>query len=280
VMDAPPEKEDITPFIKIAQFLDLNQINVPEIIAQDESQGFLLLTDLGSTPYLKQLDVDTADGLYQDAINSLLSIQKCNTSSITLPYYSKELLNNELNLFSYWFLERHFNLQTPECLDSIFELLIDNALSQPQVIVHRDYHSRNLMITPDNNPGIIDFQDAVIGPVTYDLVSLLRDSYIAWPENTLKQWQQIYLESAQQASIIETSVSFEQFQRWFDLMGLQRQLKILGIFCRLNYRDNKANYMADLPQTMTYVRDVCQRYEELNDFNAFISNQAQFETIK
>jgi len=279
VMDAPPEKEDTSPFIKIAQFLDLNQVHVPEIIAQDAEQGFLMLTDLGSTPYLKELNSNTADQLYRDAITGIVSMQRCDISELSLAHYSEQLLREELDLFPYWFLEQHFNIAPPSCLQSVFELLIDNALSQPQVFVHRDYHSRNLMITPTNNPGIIDFQDAVIGPITYDLVSLLKDSYIAWPEEKLVQWQQLYFSLAQEHKLIDSKTEFNAFQRWFDLMGLQRQLKILGIFCRLHYRDNKPNYMADLPQTIAYVRDVCARYDELAALNTFINQQPQLNRL-
>ncbi|MFT7234688.1 MAG: aminoglycoside/choline kinase family phosphotransferase [Methylophagaceae bacterium] len=271
VMDAPPEKEDIGPFIKMAQFLDIQQIHVPKIIAQESQKGFLLLTDFGSKAYLDALADDTAEPLYNDAIKSLIKIQCCETDSISLPQYDRALLQQELALFPKWFLSRHFDIKPPNHLQATFDLLIDNALSQPQVIVHRDYHSRNLMVVPNNNPGIIDFQDAVIGPISYDLVSLLRDSYIAWPQSKIDAWVLHYFNFAQQHDLLQNS-DLKAFTRWFDLMGLQRHLKVLGIFCRLNYRDNKPNYMADLPQTLTYVIHVCQRYENLHQLAEFLSS--------
>lgn len=271
VMDAPPEKEDTGPFIKMAQFLDIQQIHVPKIITQESQKGFLLLSDFGSTPYLVALADDTAESLYTDAINSLIKIQCCETDSINLPQYDRALLQQELALFPKWFLSRHFDIKPPSHIQATFDLLINNALSQPQVIVHRDYHSRNLMVLTDNNPGIIDFQDAVIGPISYDLVSLLRDSYIAWPQSKIDAWVLQYFNLAQQNGLLQ-SRDLESFTRWFDLMGLQRHLKVLGIFCRLNYRDNKPNYMADLPQTLTYVMHVCQRYENLHDLAEFLSS--------
>jgi aminoglycoside/choline kinase family phosphotransferase len=271
VMDAPPEKEDTGPFIKIGQFLDLQQIHVPEIIAQEQQAGFLLLSDLGKQPYLDILNLETADTLYSDAFLSLINLQCCDSNAIVLPDYDRTLLQQELNLFPQWFLSKHFDMTIPEHLQTTFDLLIDNALSQPQVIVHRDYHSRNLMVVADKNPGIIDFQDAVIGPISYDLVSLLRDSYIAWPQTKIDAWVLQYFELAQQRGLL-ADCDLVTFIRWFDLMGIQRHLKVLGIFCRLNYRDKKPNYMNDLPQTLAYVIQVCDRYDSLRDFAQFLSS--------
>ena len=278
VMDAPPEQEDTRPFLKVGQFLASQSLHVPDIIAQNSEMGFLLLSDLGSQPYLDILNNHSADSLYRDAIDSLILMQCSDSTRIDLPQYDAELLQTELNLFPEWFLKRHFNLSPPAFLQPVFDELIDNALSQQQVVVHRDYHSRNLMVDAKRNPGIIDFQDAVIGPITYDLVSLLRDCYIAWPEDKLKAWMQYYFDSAQQQGLI-ASCDIATFTHWFDLMGLQRHLKVLGIFCRLNYRDNKPNYMADLPQTLRYVQQVCRRYDNLQSLADFLSSNDQINAL-
>lgn len=278
VMDAPVQYEDTKPFIKVAQFLAHHQLHVPKILAQDSQQGFLLLSDLGSQPYLSQLNAQSADALYRDAIDALINIQSCDTHFINLPAYSRDLLQQELQLFPDWFLERHLSIAPPETLQNQFDLLIDNALAQPQVVVHRDYHSRNLMYSDTNNPGIIDFQDAVIGPLSYDLVSLLRDCYIAWPEDKIQAWAHYYFTTAQQQGLL-TDCGFEQFIRWFDLMGLQRHLKVLGIFCRLHYRDNKPNYMADLPQTLAYVQQVCAKYDDFVDLATFLASHPKITAI-
>tara|TARA_R110002111_G_scaffold37211_8_gene71716 strand:+ start:276 stop:1259 length:984 start_codon:yes stop_codon:yes gene_type:complete len=278
VMDAPVQYEDTKPFIKVAQFLSQHQLHVPQILAQEPEQGFLLLTDLGSRPYLDRLNNQSADTLYADAIKALIDIQLCDQQSINLPVYNRALLQQELQLFPEWFLERHLSISAPKSLQNQFELLIDNALEQPQVVVHRDYHSRNLMYSDTNNPGIIDFQDAVIGPISYDLVSLLRDCYIAWPDNKIQYWVEQYFTLAQQRGLL-TNCKPEQFIRWFDLMGLQRHIKVLGIFCRLRYRDNKTNYIADLPQTLAYVQQVCAKYDEFKDLSTFLSSQPKIMAI-
>ncbi len=278
VMDAPPQYEDTQPFIKVAQFLAQHKLHVPKILAQEVEQGFLLLSDLGSQPYLNQLNTHNADSLYDDAINALVDIQLCDQGSIVLPAYNRDLLQQELQLFPDWFLEHHLGIAVPASLQTQFELLIDNALAQPQVIVHRDYHSRNLMYSNSNNPGIIDFQDAVVGPISYDLVSLLRDCYIAWPEDKIQYWVQQYFNLAQQQGLL-SGYHLEQFVRWFDLMGLQRHIKVLGIFCRLHYRDHKPNYMADLPQTLAYVHQICAKYDEFIDLASFLSSQPKISAI-
>lgn len=277
VMDAPPELEDTTSFIQIATFLSAYGINVPTIFAQDKAQGFLLLTDFGNTPYLQQLNEASSDRLYHTAIDSLIDIQLAPNQKIDLPLYNPSLLHKEMSLFPEWFLQKHMALQAPDFIESIFEILIANAIEQPQVIVHRDYHSRNLMICADGSAGIIDFQDAVIGPITYDLVSLLRDCYIAWPQDRINHWLRYYYQQANAKSLFANS-SFEQFKRWFDLMGIQRHLKVLGIFCRLNYRDGKTNYMNDLPLTLHYVKHVSNRYPELNELSTFLEQLPDLET--
>lgn len=278
VMDAPPQYEDTGPFIKVAQFLAQHDLHVPEIIAHDKQNGFLLLTDLGSQPYLNQLNSQSADALYTAAIDALVKIQHCDPQSIVLPVYDRALLQQELDLFPDWFLDQHLSLAIPSTLQSQFELLIENALEQPQVIVHRDFHSRNLMYSAGENPGIIDFQDAVIGPISYDLVSLLRDCYIAWPDDKIQHWVQYYFALAQQQGVL-VDCNCEQFTRWFDLMGLQRHIKVLGIFCRLHYRDKKANYMQDLPQTLAYVQQICAKYDEFQDLADFLSSQPKIAAI-
>ncbi len=278
VMDAPPEHENTDSFISVATFLFSHGINVPDIIAKETSQGFLLLSDFGSQPYLDQLSEHNCDQLYQQAISSLIDIQLIPSSKMALPHYDKLLLHTELSLFPDWFLAKHLDIVQPDCLNAVFELLIDNAIEQPQVIVHRDYHSRNLMDTALSSPGIIDFQDAVIGPISYDLVSLIRDCYISWPDEKLHQWIQLYLSQAQNRGLLN-NISLEKFIRWFDLMGLQRHLKVLGIFCRLNYRDGKTHYMADLKQTLQYVLKVTHTYPELHDFNDFLKNQTKIMAI-
>ncbi len=269
LMDAPPAQEDTKPFIKVASFLYQHGVHVPEIIAQDEQLGFLLLSDFGNQPYLELLNNQSVESLYQSAIDSLITIQTIASDAINLPPYDQALLQQEMDLFPRWFLEQHLSVEPPSFLQSTFDLLIDNALEQPQVIVHRDYHSRNLMHTVQNSPGIIDFQDAVIGPISYDLVSLLRDCYISWPEQTLADCIDYYLTQAQQKGLL-VGISTEQFTRWFDLMGLQRHIKVLGIFCRLNYRDNKPNYINDLPLTLHYVKQISAKYPEFSELHRFL----------
>lgn len=270
VMDAPPEFEDTTSFVKVATFLHEHQINVPTIFAHDQERGFMLLGDFGNTPLLNILNANSADQLYQKAIDAIIAIQACPKADLTVPDYDSVLLNNEMSLFPDWYLNRHFGIeQTPSWFDDICGILIDNAQQQPQVIVHRDYHSRNLMLCPDESIGIIDFQDAVVGPICYDLVSLLRDCYIEWPQDKLIQWLDYYYQGALIQGLID-DIGFTQFKRWFDLMGLQRHLKVLGIFCRLNYRDGKTNYMNDLPLTLRYVIQVSKEYPEFKALHDFL----------
>jgi len=272
VMDAPPEHEDCIPFIEISKKLDLTGVQVPVILAQDLKQGFLLLTDLGTVQYLDVLTEENHFQLYEDAMNALLIIQQ-KTSQTNIPKYDRHLLQQELNLFDDWFVNQHLgitlNLRQKNIITNAKKLLISNALEQPQSFVLRDYHSRNLMRTKDNNPGILDFQDAVIGPVTYDLVSLLKDCYICWDEaivnNLSNQFRQQY------NVLNSTNISATQWQKWFDLMGLQRHLKVVGIFCRLNYRDNKPDYLKDLKLTLYYIKHVCSKYGEFTPLLSLIN---------
>lgn len=278
VMDAPPDKEPLDAFVSVAELLENHQVNVPHIFAQNREQGFLLLSDLGNTPYLSLLSADTADTLYQAAIDGIISMQLASTANKSLPAYDADLLTTELRLFDTWFLQRHVGLDAPAGLTQIYALLIDNALQQPQVFVHRDYHSRNIMYQADMPPGIIDFQDAVIGPVSYDLVSLLKDAYIQWPQSKIAQWTAYYCQQALQHKLLSAD-QIVQFNQWFDLMGLQRHLKILGIFCRLNYRDLKPNYMQDLQLTLTYVLDVVARYPQLALLQDYFSQNPDIRNL-
>jgi hypothetical protein len=279
VMDAPPQHEDSRPFVTIARFLGKFHIHVPEIIACDLEQGFLLLSDLGNKSYLSQLNDDSADKLYQAAIDEIIKMQQTPVNDINLPPYDQTRLQQEMDLFPEWFLGRHLSLTAPACLADVFTLLLDNAEAQPQFFVHRDYHSRNLMLADNQQVGVIDFQDAVVGPASYDLVSLLRDCYIAWPQPRLDAWLDYYLEQAEKAGLF-SDISRSRFKRWFDLMGLQRHLKVLGIFCRLNYRDGKAGYMADLPLTLRYVLQVTSSYPELDALHAYLTDNPEIMAIQ
>lgn len=273
VMDAPPDKENTVPFICNAGLLQKCGIHVPAIFQQDIEQGFLLLEDLGSSCYLDSLNDDSADALYQMALDSLFRLQRdADIRSCDLPIYDRALLERELGIFYEWFLEKRLGIILPVSIRNALDAcLIDSALQQPQVAVHRDFHSRNLMVLPENSPGVIDFQDAVIGPISYDLASLLRDCYIRWPERRVLQWLSDYHQKLIDADLVD--VRFSRFKRWFDLMGLQRHLKAVGIFSRLDLRDEKPGYLGDIPRTMSYISDVCSQYSELDSFNAFLLQQ-------
>lgn len=274
-MDAPPEQEDARPFIRVAALFAELGLNVPEVMDENLQQGFLLLSDLGSTPYLDILTDATVERLYGDALGALATLQACTPAINALPAYDRALLQSEMEICREWLMGRHLNL-TPDVaqtamLDEVFTLLADNALEQPQVCVHRDYHSRNLMQTAVNNPGILDFQDALTGPVTYDLVSLLRDCYISWPRARVEDWALGYQTLALHSGILrEQHEDPQQFLRWFDLMGIQRHLKAAGIFARLRHRDGKPGYLADIPRTLGYVVEVAQGYGELAAFAGFM----------
>lgn len=276
VMDAPPSHEDTGPFVKISRMLIEYGVNAPVVNQVDAKQGFLLLSDLGSIQYLERLDSSNVDQLYGDALDSLFKLQLHGPrQSGELPPYDHALLLREMELFREWYLQKHLGLSLTtnqhDMLNATFDLLAQSALEQPRVFVHRDYHSRNLMITPQHNPGVLDFQDAVIGPVTYDLVSLLRDCYIAWPRERVETWALAYLDRAKQAGIIQESDP-QTLLRWFDLMGAQRHLKASGIFARLNYRDGKPGYLKDIPRTLSYVADVSRRHEALQPFHEFLQH--------
>jgi aminoglycoside/choline kinase family phosphotransferase len=265
VMDAPPPQEDVRPFIKVAELFGATGVTVPAVLAQDVEQGFLLLSDLGSTTYLQQLNNDTAHKLYLDAIDALVLLQVQSQPDV-LPEYDRVLLQRELMLFPDWYLSKHLGVTLSDeqtaTLHKVFDVLLANNLAQPQVYVHRDYHSRNLMVLDKGNPGILDFQDAVFGPITYDLVSLLRDAYVQWDEEMVLDWAIRYWERAKRAGL-PVNPDIDAFYRDFEFMGLQRHLKVLGIFARLSHRDGKDAYLKDMPLVMEYVSKTAHRYIEL-----------------
>jgi aminoglycoside/choline kinase family phosphotransferase len=234
-------------------------------VARNVEAGFLLLSDLGTTTYLQRLDADNANFMYSDAIDALLKFQVTSQAGV-LPEFDRAFVLRELNIFPEWFIERHLGARLNDIqrgqLDKVFEAITSNVLAQQQVYMHRDFHSRNLMFLDQGNPGVLDFQDAVYGPVTYDLASLLRDAYIQWDEEFVLDWVVRYWQSAKQAGL-PVNPDIDAFYRDFEYMALQRHIKILGIFCRLNYRDGKTNYMGDLPTVLDYVRKTANRYTEL-----------------
>ncbi len=274
VMDAPIEHMQIEIFVDVARkFLEFG-INVPKIYEWSKQKGLALIFDFGSTTYLDILNQSNADTLYTHAIDALIQLQLATSSEPDfLPPYDSKLLNREMNLFRDWYLPEHKNItlthEISDVLEHTFGILTKKALEQPKVWVHLDYHSRNLMFTGDRNPGIIDFQDAVTGPITYDLVSLLRDCYIVWPADKLHQWIQLYLNKAERSGM---SIDFEpdQFIEWFDWMGIQRHIKVAGIFSRLFYRDGKRKFLDDIPTVMAYLESVSGKYRELASLHKLV----------
>jgi len=283
VMDAPPDKEDVRPYLKVTRLLEEIGVHVPHVYEADTGRGLLLLEDLGGTHYLQRLNAgDDPDRLYGAALAALARIQTRGLpAAAQLPPYDREALARELGLMPEWFLARHLRLELSAAESATaaaaFEFLIEDALAQPAVFVHRDFHSRNLMVLTERGPGVLDFQDALRGPVGYDLVSLLKDCYIGWPRERVEQWVAGYrqLLRAQGGPVGRDE---REFLRWFDLIGVQRHIKVLGIFARLWYRDGKAGYLRDLPLTLEYVRDTCRRYSELGAFSELLERRvvAQF----
>lgn len=267
-MDAPPPQEDCRPFVKVAQMLLSSGLNVPEVIAQDVERGFLLLSDLGDDTYLSKLSLDNAKTLYGDACQALIKMQLASQPD-ALPPYDEALLMREMQLLPDWYINKHLGITlTPQqqaVLDKTFATLVKNILAQPQVTVHRDYHSRNLMVTADNNPGILDFQDAVHGAITYDLASLFKDAYISWTEDDVMDWLVRYWQAAKKAGL-PVNPDFGEFYKDFEWMGVQRHIKVLGIFARLYHRDGKDGYLKDMPLVMEYLQKACDRYVELRPF--------------
>ena len=264
-MDAPPTHESCAPFVQVAQLLAEAGLNAPKVLAQDLAQGFLLLSDLGDDTYLSKLNTETAPELYKNATDALIKMQGISVTGI-LPNYDAAMLSREMQLFPDWYVAQHLKASlTPEqqaVLNNTFKLLNENILAQGQVFVHRDYHSRNLMLTTENNPGILDFQDAVYGAISYDLVSLLKDAYIGWDEEQVIDWAVRYWQPAKKAGL-PIPDDFSEFYRDFEWMGAQRHIKVLGIFARLSHRDGKHSYLNDMPIVMAYLRKVCERYVEL-----------------
>lgn len=274
VMDAPPEHEDCRPFVAIAGHWHHHGVAVPAVVEQDLAQGFLLLEDFGDQLLLGQLDAANADHYYQGAMAELLHIQQLPTDpAFTLPPYDSELLNREMALFPDWLLTRQLGLELSNgercLLDTTFTFLRESALAQPEVTVHRDYHSRNLLVRPDTaRPGVIDFQDAVRGPITYDLVSLLKDCYVRWPEQDVDRWLEHYRQLSLAAGLHHADAA--TFRQWFELMGMQRHLKAAGIFARLAIRDGKTGYLGDIPRTVQYLVDASSRQGALRHFHEWL----------
>ena len=295
VMDSPPELEDPHPWLDMSARLTAAGLHVPAVYAHDLQQGFLLIEDLGNQLYLPALNDSSVDALYGCAMSALLRMQRDVDVSGLAPY-NREFLSRELELMPEWFLGRHLGY-TPTCemwdvLEAAFTTLLTSALEQPRCFVHRDYHSRNLLIVDERrsaaapnagktadasspapaqrSPGIIDFQGALLGPITYDLASLLRDCYIVWDRERVDGWVESYRQQLSGAQLLSTKIDRGHFLRWFDLMGLQRHLKVLGIFCRLYYRDGKTGYLNDLPRVYEYVINVARRYPELNELTALL----------
>ena len=263
-MDAPPEREDCRPFVQVAQLMRDAGLHVPEILAADLDRGFLLLSDLGDTTYLTALTATNADALFGDAIAALVLWQRASRPDV-LPLYDRALLQREMDLFPEWYIGRHLGVVLSAAqravLARINDLLAESALAQPAVYVHRDYMPRNLMLSAPN-PGVLDFQDAVYGPITYDVASLFRDAFISWPEERVIDWAVRYWEQARRAQL-PVDADFGAFYRTLEWMGLQRHLKVLGIFARIHYRDGKSGYLQDTPRFLGYVRAVCARYAAL-----------------
>jgi len=277
-VDAPPETEKNQAFCHIAQLFRQHGIHAPQIYAVDYQRGFMLIEDMGDTMYWPLLAKSqqgpgvpspVSSALYRDAVHCLLKMQTIHREDAGLPVYDAEKLQQEMDLFPEWFVKKLLQTEMTTACTQLLQLLnqqlIQSALAQPQVVVHRDFHCRNLLQVTNNSPGVIDFQDAVIGPVTYDLVSLYRDCYIAWPEAQVKQWALDYREQCLQKKMM-TNIPEQEFLRWFDWMGLQRHLKVLGIFARLHLRDHKPGYLKDLPLVIHYTLSVAKKYAEFADF--------------
>ncbi len=266
-MDAPPDLEPVAPWLEIGGLLHRAGLHTPEVLAADTEQGFVLMEDMGSRTYLPELNDASVDALYGDALDALLRMQ-CTVDAGNLPVFDATRTIPEMELLGEWFLQHHLAVNLDcgdrDVIENAFRRIANAADEQPRRFMHRDYHSRNLLVVDDNNPGIIDFQDAVLGPITYDLASLLRDCYIAWPIERVDAWVEAYRLRLADAGLIDVDAA--HFRRWFDLIGLQRHIKVLGVFCRLCYRDGKPGYLADLPRVFDYVQSVARLYPELADF--------------
>ena len=277
-MDAPPERESINSYLRIARLLETTGVHVPQVLAIDAKQGFVLISDLGGLQYLEALNRGAdPEPLYADAIDALLRLQAQGTDRASeLPRYDERELRREMDLFSRWFIGRHLGLEPTasdrRVIEGAFDWICEAALLQPVVLVHRDYHSRNLMVCPERNPGILDFQDAILGPIGYDLVSLLKDCYIVWPRERLSAWIDRYREGAERLGL-DAGRDRAEFERWFDHIGLQRHIKVLGIFARLCYRDGKPGFLADLPRVLDYTLAVTAATPALASFDEFLQSR-------
>jgi aminoglycoside/choline kinase family phosphotransferase len=281
LMDAPPPQENCAPFVRIAALLASSGVHVPEVLAADLEQGFLILDDLGRQTYLEVIDEHNADTLFDNAIEALLLQQRLPLDD-DLPHYDEALLRRELQLFPEWYVQRHlgceFTASQQAAWQRICALLIDSALAQPKVLVHRDFMPRNLMQSAPN-PGVLDFQDAVYGPVTYDITCLFKDAFLSWPEARVRGWLQGYWERAQAAGI-PVQPSLDEFLRASDLMGVQRHLKVIGIFARICHRDGKPKYLGDVPRFFAYIEAVLARRPELAELGALLASLAQAEVAR
>jgi aminoglycoside/choline kinase family phosphotransferase len=273
VMDAPPPQENCKPFVDIAFLLAKSGINVPKIYAEDLERGFLLLNDLGNKTYLDVIDSENADDLFADALQALLAFQQLPMIA-PLPSYDVALLRRELELFPEWYVKRELGIEFDAAQQVLWQqvsdLLIDSALAQPKVLVHRDYMPRNLMLS-EPNPGVLDFQDAVYGPVTYDVTCLFKDAFLSWPEERVRGWLESYWQQAA-ALNIPVQPDFEDFLRASDLMGVQRHLKVIGIFARICHRDGKPRYLADVPRFFAYIDEVIARRPELAELDVLLAS--------
>ena len=275
VMDSPPDKEDVRPWLRIRDLLETGGVRVPKVLARDADAGFLLLEDLGANTYLQVIDAGNADALFDDAVSQLLKLQAIAPPG-DLPAYDEALLARELRLFDEWFCGRHLGMALDcgdhETLDGAYRVLIDAALAQPQVLVHRDFMPRNLMPVgsgpADDGPAVLDFQDAVRGPIAYDALSLFKDAFLSWPEQRVDAWLLRYHQRARDAGL--PVPAFARFRRDADLIGVQRHLKVIGIFARLNHRDGKPKYLADVPRFFAYLDAVLPKYPELAPLRGFI----------
>lgn len=277
-VDCPPQQEDMSPFIAVADAYQQADVKVPKILAVDQQQGFMLQSDFGQILLLAKLHPRNARQYYQQALNILPNIMRVTKTQLApLPDYSRALLQRELDLFKQWLLIKHLGLDWTAADDAIWdsfcEKMVNNALAQPQVGVHRDYHSRNIMLLADDQLGVIDFQDAVCGPITYDAVSLLRDCYIDWPDELVSELALMLRKLLVEQQLLSATISEQQWLIWFDWMGLQRHTKAAGIFARLAHRDNKPGYLQDVPRTLAYLAQVSGRYAALSDYHDWLKNR-------
>lgn len=276
VMDAPPPQEDCRPFVKVAHLLAEARLNVPQILAADLERGFLLLNDLGRQTYLEVINAENADALFVDAMQALLAFQQLPMAT-PLPSYDDALLRRELQLFPEWYVQRHLQIELNEQQQAqwqrVSQLLIDSALAQPKVLVHRDFMPRNLMLS-EPNPGVLDFQDAVYGPVTYDITCLFKDAFLSWPEARVRGWLEQYWQQARAAGV-PVQAECEDFLRASDLMGVQRHLKVIGIFARICHRDGKPKYVGDVPRFFSYIEAVIARRPELAELGELLASLSQ-----